>query len=311
MNYPNFFEPKDSLSLFGLDKEFNFISNLYLQKKLPKVLMFSGNKGSGKSTLINHFLYSIFDNDNYDFKKFTLSDSSHFLKQYKNNIFSNIIYLQGANFKSIKIDDIRDLKDKILKSNISGKDRFIVFDDIELFNNNSLNALLKIIEEPSTKNYFFLINNKSRPLLETIKSRSLEIKVNLNEYQRIEIIKKLTSLHKLELTLDPENSKLTPGNFVYFNYICNEHNIKPSNDFATNLSLLLSLYKKNKNIIYINLIFFLADFYLLYLRKKKLIKNYKLFEIRNFVLDNLNNFVHLNINQNSLINAVSKKLNYE
>ena len=36
-------------------------------------------------------------------------------------------------------------------------DRFIVLDDIELFNVNSLNALLKIIEEPSKKNYFILL----------------------------------------------------------------------------------------------------------------------------------------------------------
>ena len=37
--------------------------------------------------------------------------------------------------------------------------------------------LLKIIEEPSKKNYFILINNKSKPILDTIKSRSLEIKI--------------------------------------------------------------------------------------------------------------------------------------
>ena len=42
-------------------------------------------------------------------------------------------------------------------------DRFIIFDDVELFNHNSLNALLKLIEEPTKKNYFLLINNKSRP----------------------------------------------------------------------------------------------------------------------------------------------------
>ena len=35
------------------------------------------------------------------------------------------------------------------------KPRFIIFDDVELFNNNSLNALLKIIEEPSKNNFFY------------------------------------------------------------------------------------------------------------------------------------------------------------
>ena len=61
MSYPIFFDSKNSLNLFGLKKNFDFLRNLYLKKKLPRVLMLSGNKGTGKSTLINHFIYSIFD----------------------------------------------------------------------------------------------------------------------------------------------------------------------------------------------------------------------------------------------------------
>ena len=61
MTYPSFFESKNSLNLFSLEKDFNFFSSLYTKKKLPNILMLSGPKGSGKSTLINHFLFSIFD----------------------------------------------------------------------------------------------------------------------------------------------------------------------------------------------------------------------------------------------------------
>ena len=39
-------------------------------------------------------------------------------------------------------------------------------DDVEVFNNNSLNALLKLIEEPNKNNYFLLINNETQPLIE-------------------------------------------------------------------------------------------------------------------------------------------------
>ena len=66
MNYPIFFNTKSSQNLFELQENFRFISELYSKKKLPKVLMFSGIKGSGKSTLVNHFLYSIFDEKNYN-----------------------------------------------------------------------------------------------------------------------------------------------------------------------------------------------------------------------------------------------------
>ena len=311
MNYPFFFDSKNSLNLFGPKENFEFISKLYSKKNLPKVLMFTGNKGSGKSTIINHFLYSIFDIDNYDKKTFSISKNSIVLKQFQKNIFSNIIYINGADYKSVKIEDIRNFKKHILKSTISKKDRFIIFDDIELINQNSINALLKIIEEPSQKNYFFLINNKGKPLIETIKSRALEVKIILNEKQRLEIINKLVDLHKLELILDPESSQLSPGNFVKFNFICKEYDILPTNNFEANLSFLLDLYKRKKDILIINLLIYLADQYLRYINGKNLLKNEKIFEIKNYILDNLNNFILYNINQNSLINAIEEKLIHE
>ena len=311
MNYPVFFDTKNSLNLFSLEENFKFISQLYLKKNLPKVLMFTGNKGSGKSTLINHFLYSIFDIGNYNTKTFSISKNSIIFKQFQKNIFSNVIYINGADYKSVKIEDIRNLKKQILQSTISIKDRFIIFDDIELFNQSSLNALLKIIEEPSQKNYFFLINNKGKPLIETIKSRTLEVKIILNEKQRLEIINQLVNLHKLDLILDPKTSQLTPGNFVKFNFICKEYNILPTNNFEENLSLLLNLYKKTKDILIINLLFYLTDQYLKYIKDKNLLKNDKIFEIKNYIFDNLNNFIFYNTNQKSLINAIKEKLIHE
>ena len=308
MNNPIFFDSKNSLSLFGLDKNFEFISKIYSNQNLPRVIMFSGNKGTGKATLINHFLYSIFDIENYDLENLNTSGNSIFLKQFQNNIFSNIIYISGADFKSMKIEDIRNLKKIILQSTISNKDRFIIFDDIELFNHNSLNALLKTIEEPSKKNYFFLINNKSKPLLETIKSRAIEIKIFLDESQRLEIIDKLVSYYKLDLVLNPKSSQLSPGNFVKYNHICKEHDILPTNDFVENLTLLINLYKKNKDILYINLAFFIGNCYFQHLKKNNLFKNDKIFEIKNYIFSSLNSFMLYNINQNTLINAINDKI---
>ena len=311
MNYPIFFNTKNSLSLFDFKKNFKFMSELYSNQNLPKVLMFTGNKGSGKSTLINHFLYSIFDSDNYNKETFSISKNSIFLTQFQNNIFSNIIYIDGADYKSVKIEDIRNLKKKILQSTISKMDRFIIFDDIELFNQNSLNALLKTIEEPSQKNYFFLINNKSKPILETIKSRALEIKIILSEKQRLEIINKLVNYYKLDLILDPYTSQLTPGDFIKYNFICKEYDIFPTNNFVENLSLLLDIYKKKKDILIINLLFYLADQYFKDIKDKDLLTNDKIFEIKNYIMKNLNNFALYNLNQKSLINAVNKKLIHE
>ena len=311
MNHPFFFDSKNSINLFGLTENFNFLSNLYLKKKLPKVLMLTGEKGVGKSTLINHFLFSIFDTENYNKNNNSLLGSSIFLNQFKNGIFENIIYLNGSDFKSVKVDDIRNLKSRILQSTILTKARFIILNDIEIFNKNSLNALLKVIEEPTKNNYFLLINNKSKPLLETIKSRALEIKIILKENQRLEIIKKLTSVFEKKLVLNPKDSNLSPGNFVKFNHLCHEHNIFPNADFIENLSILLNLYKKHKDILFINLAFFIADFFFNDLYKKNKIQKNKIYEIKNYIFDNLNNFLLYNINQTSLINALSNRLNNE
>ena len=305
MNIPKFFDPKNSIKLFGLQKDFDFISSLYLKNKLPKVLMFSGIKGTGKSTLINHFLFSIFDKKNYDKNTLSLIEVSNIYNQFKNNIFSNIIYIEGSNFKSVNIENIRNLKTKILQSTINYKSRFIIFNDIELFNPNTLNALLKIIEEPSNNNFFFLINNKSKPLLDTVKSRALEIKIILAENQRLEIIKNLVNLNNLELIIDPKESNLSPGNFLKFNFICKEYNIVPQNDFIQNISLLLNLYKKNKDILFMNLAFFITDYYFRDTRIKKILNNDKIYEIKNFIFDNLNKFLLYNINQNALINSLN------
>ena len=57
MDYPKYFNPKNSLKLFGLEENFNFLSSIYSKHKLPKVLMLSGLKGTGKSTLINHLSF--------------------------------------------------------------------------------------------------------------------------------------------------------------------------------------------------------------------------------------------------------------
>ena len=310
MDYPKYFNPKNSLRLFGLEQDFNFLSSLYLKDKLPKVLMLSGSKGTGKSTLINHFLFSIFDEQNYNITKYTLSDSSSLYKKFNGGIFQNILYLKGSDYKSLRVDDIRNLKSIILQSTLINKDRFIILDDIELFNISSLNALLKIVEEPSKRNYFILINNKTKPILDTIKSRSLEIKIILNEIKRIKIIKELIKFHNIKVILDPESSKLTPGNFLKFNYILDEYDISQINNFIDNLSKLLNLHKKNKYIIYIDLIFYLSDVYFTNLKDQNILKNDKIFELKSFVLVNLNKYLTLNLNQNSLINAINNKLKY-
>jgi len=304
----NLNDPKNSLILYELDNKFNFLLNLYNSKKFPKILMFSGKKGSGKFTLINHFLTYIFDKKNYNLESKRINNQTFFYKQYLNNVFPNIIYLDGFNFKNVKIDDIRELKSTILKSNISQMNRFIILDDVELFNVNSLNALLKIIEEPTSNNFFLLINNKTRPIIETITSRCLELKILLSNQNRIKIIESLIENNSLHSLIDYKKSDITPGNFYTFNTICEKNNIKIDDDFVNNLENILNLYKKNKDMNLINLILFITD---MYFHKEIIDKNKnfeKIYETKNYVTNNINKFILFNLNQNSLINSITNKL---
>ena len=303
--------PKNSLILFGLEDKLDFLIKLYNANKFPRVLMVTGKKGIGKFTLINHFLTYIYDKKNYDLENKSINNQTNFYKQYTSNVFPNIIHLSGGEFKNIKVNDIRELKSKILKSTILQKQRFIILDDIELFNTNSLNALLKIIEEPTINNYFILINNKSRTLINTITSRALEVKISLKNKNRMNIIQNLIKDNKFDVFIDYKNSNLTPGNFIIFNKICEVNKINIDENFTLNLNKLLNLYKKNKDINLINMIIYLTNIFFYNLQNQNKSKIEKINQNKNFVIDNINKFIKYNINQTSLLNALSSKLSYE
>ena len=58
--------PRHSTQLYGLDLEFDKLSNLLLNQKLPNVIVLTGEKGIGKFTMINHLAISYFDKGNYN-----------------------------------------------------------------------------------------------------------------------------------------------------------------------------------------------------------------------------------------------------
>ncbi len=308
MKFNDYLNPKNSLVLFELGNRLDLLINLYNLKKLPKVLMITGQKGVGKSTIINHFLTYIYDQNMYDLKKKKINNQSNFYKQYLKNIYPNIIYLAGDIYKNVKVDDIRNLKSLLTKTSISEKMRFIIFDDIELFSINSLNSLLKIIEEPNKNDFFILINNKTKSLIETIYSRSLEIKILLKNETRIKIIDHLIKLNNLQNTIDFRNFKLTPGNFLLFNSICEEIKLNFNKDFIYNLNLILKNYKKEKNNDLINIIFFLIEYYFSDLKIKDKANTERMIEKKSYLNNQIDKFVRYNLNQTSLINAINNKL---
>ena len=308
MTISEYFDSKKTLNLVGHKKNFNFFKDLILKDMLPKVIMLSGEKGIGKATLINHIMHFYFEKKNYDENNNKILKRTHFTELYENDSFSNIIYLKGSEFKNTKIEDIRILKSNLLKTTLNNDKRFIILDDVENFNTNSLNALLKLIEEPGANNYFILINNKTKPLLETIKSRSLEIKIILDEESRKKIISFLLKNFEQKISLNEDLVATTPGNFLKFNYVIQTNKIKIEDNFLDNLEKLLKLYKKEKNLFFKDLILFLFDYYFQIDRSKRIFSNDKLIEKRTLIVKNINNFFLYNLSQSALLNSIKNNI---
>ena len=241
------FDPKKTLELVGYEKNFNFLKNLSLKEKFPKVLLLTGEKGIGKSTFVNHFMHFYFDAGNYDEKNFLINKKNKFYNQFSEYSYPNIIYFDNLKYSDVKIDDVRKLKNELLKTPIINDKRFVILDDVEAFNINCLNALLKIIEEPGENNYFILINNKSQILLNTIKSRSLEFKIIFNNNDKDKIILKLIKNFDQKMVLNKDIIKVSPGNFIRFNNFFQDNNLAIDDDYLVNFNKILNFLQKEKN----------------------------------------------------------------
>ncbi len=302
------FEPKNNNFCIGYKSEFNFFKNLLLKNKFPKVLLLTGKKGIGKFTLVNHLMHYYFDRKNYDEDKNIFGRSSSFHYNFSNNLFTNILHLNGSSFSNIKIEDIRKLKSNLSFSSINKDKRFIILDDVEIFNINSLNALLKLIEEPTSNNFFILINNKSKKLLDTIKSRSIEININLNEERRLNIISTLINIFDQKQIFDKNLVKISPGFFIKFNHFFEEKKLCINDNFLLNLKTLLGYYRKDKDSFYKDLILFITEYHLQNKRIENINFNIKFIEKRSSIINYLNDFFLYNLSQNTLLNAIEGKL---
>lgn len=300
--------PLESTHLYGLKNYFNDFTKLYDLNILPKVLLLTGKKGLGKFTLCVHLLNYIFDNKNYDFENRRINKST-INTQLKNNNSPNVIYLNNYE-KKIKIEDIRLLKATLLKTTLYEKPRFIILDDVETFNHNSLNALLKIIEEPNPNNHFILINNKQKLILETIRSRCMETIFFLNENERIMIIEKLSEFNSFECLLEYKKLDISPGDYIRYTNLCLINNINPNTNYIVKLSIILSLYKKNKDLDFIKLSIFFTEQYFQELILKSYQNKFTLNDIKIKIIKLINNFVVYNLNLNSVINNITKNFNY-
>ena len=301
------FEPIFSTQLFGLESYFTDLVKLKENHNFPKVLLLTGDKGSGKFTLSFHLLNFFFSdqaNNSYDIKNRKINTSSMFYKNILSNVNENFAYIGKSNNKNVGIDEIRDIKKKLSKSSLNNLPKFTILDDVELLNSNAANALLKLIEEPSSLNYLILINNKRNKMIDTLKSRSIEFKIFLKYSEKEKI---LNSLSK-KFNVDIENysnfiEKNSPGLVLRICECLNELDIKNNDELGYIANLLLDKYKKDKNEIYLETLKFFIDFKIY--EKISSNKSYylKLDDIKREITKRLIEFEKFNLSKGSVLQS--------
>ena len=302
--------PVNQTSLFSLDNYLLEFIELYKKKKLPTKILLSGDKGLGKSTLAFHlvnYILSINEEYPYIIKEFKINPDNKSYKLAINGSNPNLLLLDKLNDKKIiDINQIRELINNLNKSSFNKKERFIIIDNIETLNISSINALLKVLEEPPKNTYFILINN-NRFILPTLKSRCINFKIFLDHKTSISIVNKILNDDIMKLiNKDLINHYLTPGQlyhliefFKIHKYDLKDHDIKS----FLKLVIKDNLYKKN--ILIKDMIFEYIEYY--FQTKIKLAKS-STFEYYDYFLKRIDDTKKFNLDEESLFMEFEYKI---
>jgi DNA polymerase-3 subunit delta' len=293
--------------LFSFENIFLDIINLYDKKKLPNKILFSGPKGTGKATLAYHLSNYVFSKKEefpYDVNKFKINGLNKSYKLILNNSHPNFHLIDVLTDKKIiEISQIRQMINYANKSAFNNGERIVLIDNAENLNLNSLNALLKIVEEPNENIIFIIIFDNNKKILNTLKSRCLKFNLFLTFDQSIETVNTIIEKNVYDLiSKDLINHYNTTGDFINlinFSLLSkidlSEISLKK---FLTNL---IDEKRYKKDVFIKNNIYKYVEFYLLNLMKFKpsrnkitsLYKNFihKIHDLKKFNLDEESFFI--------------------
>lgn len=306
-------KPSENAVLHGMSDYFNEIISLYKNQIMPTKILLSGKKGIGKSTMAYHVVnYILSDKEKfkYDLKTQTINIQNKSFKLIQNNTHPNFFLIDILNDKkNIDVTQVREMISYTNKSTFNNMPRIVLIDNVENLNKNSVNALLKIIEEPNENLFFILISNNEKPILPTLKSRCLIFKINLTFDQSILITNKILKKNLLDLiNYDLISYYNTPGEIINLINFSKDKNINLKDYTLINfLNLLIEngFYKKNKFVknILVNMIelFFLKEFKIN--KERKSLLNF----YQNFI-QKVNNTEKFNLDEDSLFLELKSKL---
>ena len=251
-----------SKGLSTFKKEINFISNLYVNRKLPQTILFTGEKGIGKLNVAYHLINFILSKDEDNEYCITTNKINSNNKTYNlllKNIHPNLFLISLKDKKkNIDIEQIKNMKNFLNITSFSNKPKIILINGSEYLNLSSSNSLLKSLEESLNNVFFVLVHDIKKNLLSTIKSRCIQFKFFLNNEDREKKINEILNNQFNDLSSDFKNKYISPLFFKSLLEYCNKNNLQ-INDI--NLDNLLSDILKKKD--YKKNEFVLKNFFLL------------------------------------------------
>ena len=301
--------PSNNSTLIGYSETFLNLKNLYDKNLLPNKIILSGNSGIGKSTFAYHlanYIFSKREDNKYDINENLIFQKNRSYNLILNNSHPNFFLISNDDDKkNIQISKIREMISFTNKSSFNGDSKIILIDNVEFLNINSINALLKVIEEPNDKIFFFLIHNSKTKILDTLNSRCIKFNFYLKNEDKLKIINKISNSDFYnDLNNDFKNNYNSPGDIIsLYNFFKNNNiDLKVSIDDFLKLIIEKKLYKKDL-FIKDKLSFFIELYFnkkLIYFKSKDKIYNlYKYFlvkihECNKYNLDIENILIELN-----------------
>lgn len=141
------------------------LNNAIQNGRVSHAYLFTGPRGVGKTSAARILAHEI-NNLPYD-------DSTHL----------DIIEIDAASNR--RIDDIRDLREKINIAPTSAKFKVYIIDEVHMLTGESFNALLKTLEEPPAHAIFILATTEVHKLPATIVSRTQRFNFRLVDQENM------------------------------------------------------------------------------------------------------------------------------
>ena len=262
-------KPINQLFLYGYKKYFDLFKNLLKKNKLPNCIMLSGQKGLGKTTFAYHFINSLLSKgEKYEYSEheYKINENNYSYNQIINGTHFNFFRICSDTLNSqIKIDQSRNLIKFLNKTTYKENFKIVLIEDIENFNINASNAILKSLEEPNTNTFFFLIHNNSYQILETIKSRCMPFKIHFSEIEKKNIFFNIVNNHYPDLSnINIDNNLYfnSPGDLIHKNLLIKNSNLENYESILPLINLFLDKYSETKNIQILNYAsFYIEKFY--------------------------------------------------